>query len=225
MQGRVRPSAVVFDVIGTLFSLESQRDLLIACGLPGHALETWFAASLRDLFALGVTGRTAPMIAVLQDNLEQLLSAHHLRKQGRRVDAVLAGMKRLEPDPEARPTLELLRSLDLPCAALSNGSQQATEALLSRAGLGRFFAAVLSIDAVGLPKPRAEVYQSMAGRLHLDPRTVLMVAAHPWDLHGARAAGLMTGYLSRTLPWPGSLDAPDFAKPGLMDIARLLIER
>ena len=79
MQVSLRPCAGVFDVLGTLLPLESLRPLLVACGLPGLALETWFAASLRDLFALGVTGRTAPMLFVLRDNLRQLLPAYRLR--------------------------------------------------------------------------------------------------------------------------------------------------
>ena len=215
------PRAVVFDVIGTLFSLESQRPRLMACGLPRDALEAWFAASLRDLFALGVTGRTAPMIGVLRDNLLYLLSQNHLRQDGLRVDSVLHGMTELEPDPTAREAIEILRSRGLACAALSNGSQQATETLLDRAALRGLLAQTLSIDSVGLPKPRAEVYRAMAELLDLPPQDLLMVAAHPWDLHGARAAGLSTAYVSRGLPWPSSLDAPDLTAPGLVDIARL----
>jgi hypothetical protein len=35
---RRRPTAVVFDVVETLFSLEPLRDRLRAAGLPGEAL-------------------------------------------------------------------------------------------------------------------------------------------------------------------------------------------
>ena len=220
MTSLTQPRAVVFDVIGTLFSLESQRGRLTDCGLPAHALESWFAASLRDLFALAVTGRTAPMIQVLEDNLHQLLARHHLRQEGPRVQAILVGMGELDVDPEAAAALHRLVSRGLTCAALSNGSQAATEHLLDRGGISRHFAQVLSIDAVGLPKPRAEVYGAMASCLQVEPGEMLMIAAHPWDLHGARAAGLATGFLSRGLPWPTSLDAPDLSEVGLDLLAR-----
>ncbi len=225
MNTQAQPRAVVFDVIGTLFSLESQRPRLIACGLPGHALEAWFAASLRDLFCLGVTGRTAPMREVLRDNLRRLLARDRLREDGPHVDAVLDGMSRLDPDPEAGAAIDLLQSNGLVCAALSNGSLQSTEALLDRAGLRHRFTEVLSIDTVGLPKPRAEVYHAMAARLQLAPRLLTMVAAHPWDLHGARAAGLSTAHVLGDLPWPGSLDAPDLAAPSLIELAHLVCGR
>lgn len=219
-----KPKAVVFDVIGTLFSLETQRPHLIACGLPGDRLETWFAASLRDLFALGVTGRTAPMILVLKDSLHHLLSVHRLEPEGPHVDAVLEGMSQLEPDPEARAALAHLRSSGTVCAALSNGSLKATRTLLEQAGLEDVFSQVLSIDTVGLPKPRAEVYHAMTDRLQLKPADVMMAAAHPWDLHGARAAGLSTAFVSHGSLWPGSLDAPDLTAPGLFELAGLITD-
>ena len=106
MNASRRPRAVVFDVIGTLFSLESQRPRLMACGLPRHALEAWFAASLRDLFTLGVTGRTAPMIGVLRDNLLHLLAQNHLRQDGLRVDSVLQGMAKATPAAFAGTPIE-----------------------------------------------------------------------------------------------------------------------
>jgi 2-haloacid dehalogenase len=217
-----RPRVVVFDVIGTLFSLESQRPRLMACGLPESALEAWFAAGLRDLFALRVTGRTAPMIKVLKDNLAHLLAKKHPRQDGPRVDTVIEGMSQIEPDPQARSALEILSESGLTCTALSNGNLRATETLLDNAGLHGSFAHVLSIDSIGLPKPRAEVYHVVADALELPPQALLMVAAHPWDLHGARAAGLSTAYVSRGLPWPASLDAPDFTASSLGGIAQLL---
>ena len=215
-----RARAVVFDVIGTLFPLESLRPHLVACGLPAQSLEAWFAASLRDLFALAVTGRTAPMIQVLEDNLRLLLARSQLPQDRPCIDAVLAGMSQLDPDLQAAAALARLHSQDIACAALSNGSQQATERLLDRAGLRHRFTEVLSIDTVGLPKPRAEVYRAMTARLRLEPGAAMMIAVHPWDLHGARAAGLATAALTRGLPWPSSLDPPDLAADGLDALAQ-----
>lgn len=222
MSFQQRPRALVFDVIGTLFSLESQRARLTACGLPGHALETWFAASLRDLFALGITGHTAPMVAVLQDNLHSLLSANHLRQDGPRVEAVLDGMRELPPQPDAIQALDRIHQQDVRCAALTNGGLRATESLLERAKLRHCFEQVMSIDEIGLPKPRPETYAAMASRLHLAPDQVMMVASHPWDLQGARHSGFATAYVSRGLRWPSSLEAPDIQSPDLIGVAEWL---
>jgi 2-haloacid dehalogenase len=39
----------------------------------------------------------------------------------------------------------------------------------------------------------------------MEPAEVMMVAAHPWDLEGARGAGLQTAFVHRPLEYgPGS---------------------
>ena len=55
-----RPVVVAFDVIETLFSLESLRPRLGSVGLHAHAPETWFAQLLRDAFALDCVGKYLP---------------------------------------------------------------------------------------------------------------------------------------------------------------------
>ena len=47
-----KPEVVAFDMIETVFSLEIMRERLVSLGLPASALEAWFAAGLRDAFAL-----------------------------------------------------------------------------------------------------------------------------------------------------------------------------
>ena len=46
-------------------------------------------------------------------------------------------------------------------------------------------------------KPKAEVYLSSCAALRLDPRRVMMVAAHNDDLIAARESGLKTAFVPR----------------------------
>ena len=215
--------AVVFDVIGTLFSIENQRPLLVALGLPGSSLETWFANSLRDLFALGVVGKMVPMATVLEDNLCGMLVAAGLEPPPHRIEMAIAGMAWLSPQPGAATALQVLREAGLPCLALTNGSRATTEALLDRAGLISAFDAVLSVDEVGLPKPRTEVYLAAAHRLHVAPSELTLVSAHPWDTQGASTAGLGTGYVSGEALFPSCFDQPTHRASGLTGIAHRLV--
>ena len=215
--------AVAFDVIGTLFSLENQRPLLVALGLPESSLETWFASSLRDLFALGAVGRLVPMATVLEDNLCGMLVAAGLEPPPHRIEMAIAGMAWLAPQPGAATALQVLRDAGLSCLALTNGSRATTEALLERAGLISSFDAVLSVDEVGLPKPRAEVYLAAVRRLGVTPAELALVAVHPWDIQGAANAGLATGYVSGESLFPSCFDQPTFRASGLPGIAHRLV--
>lgn len=59
------------------------------------------------------------------------------------------------------------------------------------------FDCILSAELAGAYKPEAAVYRRAAALLDVEPSQVLMVAAHQWDLDGARAAGLRTAFVHR----------------------------
>jgi hypothetical protein len=58
--------AVIFDIIGTCFSLDKPRQRLVELGAPPHALELWFAQTLRDAFALSHAGSYRQLKEVLE---------------------------------------------------------------------------------------------------------------------------------------------------------------
>jgi 2-haloacid dehalogenase len=80
-------------------------------------------------------------------------------------------------------------------AALSNGGFALLTHLVKAANLP--FDCILSAELVRTYKPDAKVYRSAAELLDVEPRQVLMVAAHRWDLEGAAAAGLRTAFVER----------------------------
>lgn len=80
-------------------------------------------------------------------------------------------------------------------AALSNGGFALLTNLVKAAALP--FDCILSAELARAYKPDAAVYRTAAALLDVEPAQVLMVAAHKWDLDGARAAGLRTAFISR----------------------------
>ena len=79
--------------------------------------------------------------------------------------------------------------------ALSNGGFALLVHLIKAAGLG--FDAILSAENARTYKPDPRVYRMAAELLDVAPDQVLMVAAHRWDLDGARSAGLRTAFVER----------------------------
>jgi len=80
-------------------------------------------------------------------------------------------------------------------AALSNGGFALLTRLVKGAALP--FDCILSAELAQTYKPDAAVYHTAAAVLDVAPEQVLMVAAHKWDLVGARAAGLRTAFVNR----------------------------
>jgi 2-haloacid dehalogenase len=139
-------------------------------------------------------------------------------------EAVVGGMTRLPAHPEVPAALRRLAEGGLRLAALTNSTERVARAQLEHAGIIDAFEAVLSADAVHRLKPAPEPYRMAATRLGVDPADVLLVAAHAWDVAGARAAGCQAAFVAR----PGKVldplaDPPDLVVTDLDDLATRLL--
>lgn len=189
----LRPVAVVFDVVETLFSLDPVARALERSGVGEATLEVFFARLLRDAFALGSLGEYRPFAEFATGSLSVV--APSLDQEGR--GGVLAAFAELTAHPDVVPAFERLRGAGVRIAALTNGSATNTTKLLERNRLDGFVEIVMSVDDVRAWKPQAAPYRYAADRLALERDRVAMVAVHAWDVHGARQAGLVTGWASR----------------------------
>lgn len=216
------PKVVAFDIIETTFSLEPIRGRLVEIGLPPSALELWFAMGLRDAFALGASNDFQPFASVLGGALDAVLAMHDLGATEAQKQTVIATMRELPPQPDAQAAFEILAGAGIRIVALSNGAPSSTRALLDGAGLDRFVERIFSVEDVKLSKPRPEVYLHAVEAMGLAPAELALVATHAWDVHGAKAAGLTTGFVARGQPFPPAMRRPDVVGESLSDVARLL---
>lgn len=194
---KFRPRAIVFDVIGTLFSLDPLRDRLKKAGLNGDALEVWYARTLRDGMALTESGDYKSFPEVAAATLEGLMAEHSIPPSDESVEKIISGFGELPAHSDVRPTLDLLRAADIKAIALTNGTRQATEKLLHSAGFDPLVNRVVSIEEVKQWKPARSVYLQAVMAAGVEVPEMALVAAHAWDVQGAAAAGLTTGWLPR----------------------------
>lgn len=221
-QAAGRPAVVAFDIIETVFSLESLRGRLGAEGAAGDVLELWFARALRDAFAMAATGRFAPFREVLKAALADTLEERGTPLPEAPLARILDGFAALDPHEDAGAAFRHLHGDGIRILALSNGAASTTDKLLERAGLKPLVERTISVEEVGLGKPRVEVYRHAAKAAGVPPGQLALVAAHPWDVHGARCAGLIGAFVARGRTFPPFLAAPDIAAPSLLEVARQL---
>ena len=113
---------------------------------------------------------------------------------------------RLNPWPDTVEGLSLMKR-DHIVGTLSNGNLSLLVSLAKRGGLP--WDCVLSTGMFGVYKPDPEVYLGAVRMLDAEPRDVMMVAAHAYDVDGARKAGLRTAYVFRPDEFgPGKGDDP-----------------
>jgi 2-haloacid dehalogenase len=208
---------VAFDVNETLFSLGRLGPAFSAAGLDPAAVPLWFARLLRDGFALTALGQYRPFSDVAADTLRGLDPG---RVDAAAVQAVLEAFRELDAHPDVEPALRLLHNAGVPSVTLTNGSGELVGSLLARAGLTSLVVRSLSVDEVRRWKPAPEPYRWAAAELGVDPSQLALVASHPWDCAGARAAGLVSGWVNRTrADWPAVFEPPDVIGDDLSVVA------
>lgn len=220
----IRPKAVVFDVVETLFTLEPLRDRLRLVGLPSEALEGWFAGLLRDGMALDATGDYQPFKAVATSALLEVMAKKGVRPDLEAAETVVSGFAQPPIHPDVRPAMHELHAAGVKVAALTNGGAQVTGAMLDRTGVGGLVERIVSVEEVRHWKPRGKVYLHAAESLGVTPSALALVAAHAWDIHGAGRAGLTTGFVARHgEPFPAMMEPPDITGADLVEVVRRLL--
>ena len=126
-------------------------------------------------------------------------------------DDAVAGLRRLAESGRFR------------LVALSNGEQSYLEQLV-RNNIGVPFDDIISVEKAGAFKPHPAVYRTAARLLDKTPSELMMVAAHSFDITGARACGYRAAYVNRyDLPNEESPYQPDFEVSDFLQLADRLL--
>jgi 2-haloacid dehalogenase len=216
-----RPAVVAFDVIETLMSLEPLRARLTDIGQPPALLEAWYTRTLRDGMALSATGDFVAFGDVAEAALRALTNYTIGDEQ---VASVMAGWEDLPAFPDALPAITQLTEAGVRVACLTNGSAYLVSSFINRTGLGSGVDRVISVEEVYRWKPAGVVYRYATEVLGVPPDRLALVAAHDWDCHGAKRAGLTTGWVSRKSGGYGAPFAPpDVTGEDLTEVAAKLL--
>ncbi|OLT20527.1 haloacid dehalogenase, type II [Ornithinimicrobium sp. CNJ-824] len=217
-----RPDLIVFDVNETLSDMSPMGERFDAVGAPEHLARTWFAALLRDGFALTAAGSNPSFAEVGRDVLGSML-APHVDDVATAVEHVMAGFGQLGVHPDVVEGVRALGELGAPLVTLSNGSTSVARGLFERHGLSDAFDRLLSVEDAPRWKPAPEAYAYALDVCGVAPADALLVAVHPWDVHGAHQAGLATAWLDRNgTAYPAHFAAADRQVGSLVELASVL---
>ncbi|MBT99616.1 MAG: hypothetical protein CL902_13490 [Dehalococcoidia bacterium] len=124
--------------------------------------------------------------------------------------------------PDVKEPLTRLRG-KYQMAVLSNGDLKSLDGAVN--GLGIPVDRAISAEQAGFYKPHSGVYQHALKELGLPGEQVLHVAAHAWDIRGARAAGMAGAYINRyDIPYVDADGSQaDLEVSGLEELANRLV--
>jgi 2-haloacid dehalogenase len=212
---------VLFDLNGTLVDTA-----VLAEPLGGASEAELVLGALDDANMIAMVLTLGGRRAAFKDLLAAALR-RRLELDGR--DAGLAAESlRLLPSmpafPEAAGALDALRAAGHRLAVLTQSSAESAERVLRFAGLRDAFAHVLSADDAQAFKPDRRAYRMALERVGAEAAETWFVAAHWWDVGGAKATGLRTAWVSRTdRVLPDAVPEPDVRAPDLAGAARAIV--
>jgi 2-haloacid dehalogenase len=219
----VAPSVIVFDVNETLSDMKPLGEAFARFGMPESTARLWFTEILRDGFALTAAGNNPAFAEIATDILRRFIA----RGDGtgdveEKVAHIMDAFMGMSLHPDAAPGLkELGRIAQL--VTLANGAASAADSLLTRGGVRDEFSRLLSVQDAPLWKPARKAYEYAAGELGEPVNRLLLVAAHPWDIHGANAAGLHTAWINRAgAAYPSYFSPPTIEAEDLVALAATL---
>lgn len=217
-----RPSLIIFDVNETLSDMAPVATRFSDVGLPEHLATTWFAALLRDGFALTVTADNPSFAELASDGLRLLLGEVGTDTE-RAVAHIMGGFAELPVHADVVAGIRALSDAGLRLVTLSNGATTVAQALFNRNDITSCFETLLSVQDAPAWKPAAAAYHHALEACQVKAEDAMLVAVHPWDIHGARKAGLATCWINRSgTTYPSMFLRADLQASSLTELAALL---
>ncbi len=218
--------ALVFDLNGTLLDTSALRPQFERMFGDGQVLEHWFGQVLLYSQSITLTREFVEFGEIARGALRMLAAARGVTLKKADAEELSKAMQSLAPFAEVPATLERLRQNGFRLIVLTNSSTSSMHKQVRNAGLEECFEETISVDEVRKYKPDEETYRYAADELDLRTRELLMVAAHPWDLIGARKAGCETAFVRRPgTAWISITEPPEFTARDLDDLASQLVAK
>lgn len=219
----MRPTVIAFDVNQTLSDLSPLGARFVEVGASASAAPLWFASVLRDGFALTTVGENPPFAGVARELLlAQLSEAQLNRSVEEAAQHVMDGFASLELHPDVANGIDRLHEDGFRLVTLSNGAASVAERLLTSGNIRDRFERLLSVEDAGAWKPSSKPYEYAARACDVKPEDMVLVAVHPWDVDGARRAGLQSAWVNRSgAPYPATFLPPTYTVSGIEELAEL----
>ncbi len=215
---------LLFDVNETLLQVHSLSPHFLQAFGSSHVLQEWFDAVILYTQTANLTDTYEDFAAIASHALQMVASAHDLPLAPEVKHSILFGMRSLPPHPEVSGALLRLSQAGFRMATLTNSPAATADVQLQNAGIHHFFERALSVDTIRRYKPAPETYAFAAQALQASPSNIMLIAAHPWDVRGARHAGLRGTFIRRPgKAWFGDDLLPEITADNLDEFAGTLI--
>jgi 2-haloacid dehalogenase len=220
------PDGIGFDIYGTLVDpLEMNEHLRPFAGEKADRMsELWRNKQIEYTFRRGLMREYEDFGVCTRQSLVFAARALEVKLLEEDQEKLIEKYQNLRPFPDVISGIEALKREGRVLVAFSNGVEATTRTLLDRAGVLSHLDGVVSVDELKTFKPDPEVYYYLARSLQRTPHDTWLVSSNPFDVIGAKNAGLKAAWIQRKPdarfdPWGIE---PDLVAPDLDALAEKL---
>lgn len=222
----VRSKVIFFDVNETIIDLAPLKENLARI-LNGQKelVALWFTTMLQYSLVGTVGDHYKDFGEIGVATLQMVARNYNISLTEDKAKEALKEIRSLPAHSEVPEALQRLKNDGFTLATLTNSSNAAVADQMTNSGLKQYFDKLLSIEDIGMYKPHKHTYKWAARKLGIHPEESMLVAAHGWDVAGAKWAGMKTAFISR----PGQqlyphAEKPDIIAPNLTGIVDELVQ-
>ncbi len=188
-----------FDIYGTLVDPLDMREHLedLLGDRAGKFSEIWRDKQIEYSLRCGLMRRYEDFGVCTRQALVFTMRSMDVVLSESEQEGLLEEYQNLHAFTDVAPGLEKMKLAGHTVVTFSNGVEATTRTLLERAGVLPYLHDVISVDDVKTFKPDPDAYHYLARRLERPAAEVWLVSSNPFDVIGAKSAGLRAAWIKR----------------------------
>lgn len=221
---RTRPKLIVFDVNETLLDLTPLKNKVYQVMENSTAFDLWFSTLLHYSLVETVTDNYSDFSSIASATFRMVAQKFQTDISDARINKILETIEQLPPHSDVISALSQLADAEITMVALTNGNQKVAESQLAHAKIDRFFTQIISVEGIGRYKPHPDAYSFVLKKMETSPEDTLLIAAHGWDIVGAKRARMQTAFIERKGKYMYPLgESPDLTATTVLEIVEKLL--
>ncbi|MFT5720554.1 MAG: 2-haloacid dehalogenase [Motiliproteus sp.] len=193
------PQVIGFDVYGTLVDpVDMGKHLEALIGDQAKPFgQLWHDKKVEFAFRRSLMEQYQDFSVCTHQALRYCLQQFGIELSEQEQLKLMAEFSNLDAFDDVIPGLSALKAQGHTLAAFSNGPEAAVRTLLGRSGVLPQLDTVISVDDIRTFKPSPRVYQYLMQQTSATPENCWMISSNPWDVIGAKCAGLKAAWIQR----------------------------
>lgn len=181
----------VFDAFGTLFKTSEVKAALtrIAGDKTDGLINVWRSKQLQYTWLRNEMNQYEPFSTVTREALDYSMRLHGITDE-KVFDILLPLYDTPQLIDGAKNLLKTLKANGKTVAILSNGTRSMLDNGVQLTGIQYYVDHILSVDDIGIYKPRPAVYQMALDKLDATIDDLIFFSSNQWDVSGASTFGL-----------------------------------